>query len=61
VFLSNHAAEEYRRVRLVRVPKGVEKALIGILLIAAVAWGFLYDRFLEDEPQPMQLHTIIVP
>jgi hypothetical protein len=45
----------------VRVPKGVEKALIGILLIAAVAWGFLYDRFLEDEPQPMQLHTIIVP
>jgi hypothetical protein len=45
----------------VRVPKGVEKALIGILLIAAVAWGFLYDHFLEDEPQPMQLHTIIVP
>jgi hypothetical protein len=52
--LSNHAADE-RRMRLVRVPKGVEKALIGTLLIAALAWAFLYDHVLEDEPQPMQL------
>jgi hypothetical protein len=40
---------------LVRVPKGVEKALMGILLIAASAWGYLYDRVLEDQPRPMQL------
>jgi hypothetical protein len=38
-----------------RLPKGVAKALIGALLIAALAWGFLYDHVLEDEPQPMQL------
>jgi hypothetical protein len=42
-------------MRLVRVTKGVEKALIGALLIAAIAWGFLYDYVLEDKPQPMQL------
>jgi hypothetical protein len=53
-FLLNHAADE-GRMRLVRVPKGVEKALIGTLLIAAIAWGFLYNHVLENEPQPMQL------
>jgi hypothetical protein len=42
-------------VRLVRVPRGVEKALIGALLIAAIAWGFLYNHVLEDNPRPMQL------
>jgi hypothetical protein len=42
-------------MRLVRVPKGVEKVLIGTLLIAALAWGFLYNHVLEDEPQPMRL------
>jgi hypothetical protein len=42
-------------MRLVRVPKGVEKVLIGALLIAAFAWGFLYNHVLEDEPQPMRL------
>ena len=43
-------------MRLVRVQKGVEKALmIGTLLIAALAWAFLYEHLLEDEPQPMQL------
>jgi hypothetical protein len=30
-------------------------ALIGTLLIAALAWAFLYDHVLEHEPQPMQL------
>jgi hypothetical protein len=39
-------------MRLVQVTKGVEKALIGALLIAAIAWGFLYNHVLEDEPQP---------
>ncbi len=48
-------------MRLVRVAKGAKKVLIGTLLIAAVAWGFLYDHVLEDQPQPMQLHTMIVP
>jgi hypothetical protein len=42
-------------MRLVRVTKGVEKALIGTLLIAAIAWGFLYNHVLEDNPQPKQL------
>jgi hypothetical protein len=45
-------------MRLVRLPKGVEKALIGTLLIAALAWGFLYDHVLEVEPQPMQLQPL---
>jgi hypothetical protein len=45
----------------VRVPKGKKALIIGTLLIAALAWGFLYDYVLEDEPQPMQLHTMIVP
>jgi hypothetical protein len=40
-------------MRLVRVTKGVEKALIGALLIASIAWGFLYNFVLEDNPQPM--------
>jgi hypothetical protein len=44
-------------MRLVRVTKGVEKALIGALLIAAIAWGFLYNHVLEDEPPPMQLRS----
>jgi hypothetical protein len=37
----------------VRVTKGLEKALIGALLIAAIAWGFPYNHVLEDNPQPM--------
>jgi hypothetical protein len=40
-------------MRLIRVTKGVEKALIGALLIAAIAWGFLYNRVLENEPKPV--------
>jgi hypothetical protein len=48
-----------RGVRLVRVPRGVEKALIGALLIASsIAWGFLYNYVLEDNPQQMQLWPI---
>ena len=47
--------ETSARVRLVRVPRIVEKALIGALLIAAIAWGFLYNHVLEDNPQPMQM------
>jgi hypothetical protein len=43
------------RVRLVRVPRVVEKALIGALLMASIAWGFLYNFVLEDNPQPMQM------
>jgi hypothetical protein len=39
----------------VRVTKGVEYALIGALLIAAIAWGFLYNYVLQDNPQPMPL------
>jgi hypothetical protein len=40
-------------MRLFRVPKKVvEKALIGALLIAALAWGFSYNYLLEDNPQP---------
>jgi hypothetical protein len=46
------------RVRLVRVPRGVEKALIGAAMIAATAWGFLYNHILEDEPRPMQLRPL---
>jgi hypothetical protein len=42
-------------VRLLRVPRVVEKALIGALLIASMAWGFLYNLVLEDNPQPMQM------
>jgi hypothetical protein len=42
-------------MKLVQVPKGVEKALIGTLLIVALAWGFLYNHLLEDEPRLMQL------
>jgi hypothetical protein len=42
-------------MRLVRVPEIVENVLIGALLIAAIAWGFLYNHVLEDEPQPTQL------
>jgi hypothetical protein len=37
----------------VRVPRVAEKALIGALLIAAIAWGFLYNRVLENEPKPV--------
>jgi hypothetical protein len=43
-------------MRSVRVTKGVAKALISALLIAAIAWGFLYNYVLEDNPQPKQLH-----
>ena len=42
-------------MRLFRVPKIFEKALVGALLIAAIAWGFLYNFVLEDNPQPMQM------
>jgi hypothetical protein len=42
-------------MRLVRVPKGLEKVLIGTLLIAALAWGLLYNHVLEDEPQTTRL------
>jgi hypothetical protein len=43
-------------VRLLRVPRSVEKALIGALLIASsIAWGLLYNHVLEDNPQPKQL------
>jgi hypothetical protein len=45
-------------MRLVRVTKGVEKALIGALLIAAIAWGFLYNHVLEDDPKPTQLQPL---
>jgi hypothetical protein len=41
-----------------RVTKGIERALIGALLIAAIAWGFLYNYVLEDKPKPMQLRPI---
>jgi hypothetical protein len=43
-------------MRLVRVTKGVEKALIGALLVASsIAWAFLYNYVVEDNPQPKQL------
>ena len=47
--------EPSARVRLVRVPRVVEKALIGALLVASIAWGFLYNFVLGDNPQPMQM------
>jgi hypothetical protein len=46
-------------MRLVRVPRIVEKALIGGLLIASsIAWGFLYNYVLEGKPQAMQSRPI---
>ena len=42
-------------MRRVRVPRVVEYAAIGALLIASIAWGFLYNFVLEDNPHPMQL------
>jgi hypothetical protein len=50
---SDFVVNEY--LMRVRVTKGVENALIGALLIAAIAWGFFYNHVLEDNPQPTQL------
>ena len=38
-------------MRLVRVPRVVEYAAIGALLIASIAWGYSYNHILEDEPR----------